>query len=92
MRPDAGSLIENFVLNEFLTSLSSLDKIFFWRTLARQEVDFIYQRGDRLIPIEVKNMVFRKESVPSGMKSFIQNYKPEQALVVTRGHLARKKI
>ena len=89
LRQEAGSLIENFILNEFSKSLSSLDRIFFWRTLAQQEVDFIYQRGDRFTPVEVKNIVSKKETVPSGMKSFIQSYKPKQALVVTRDRLAR---
>ena len=89
LRPEAGSLIENFVLNEFSKSLSSLDRIFFWRTLAQQEVDFIYQKRDKFIPIEVKNMISRKETVPSGMKSFIQNYKPKEALVITRDRLTR---
>lgn len=34
-------------------------------------------------------MVSKKETVPSGMKSLIQNYKPKEALVITRDRLAR---
>ena len=88
LRPDAGSIMENFILNEFSKVLSSLDKISFWRTLAQTEVDFVYQRSNEVIPVEVKSRPSKKGIVPSGIRSFIQNYKPKRALVITPDRFA----
>ncbi len=53
----AGALVETWVANELrkLIALSSRrTDLFFWRTHAGREVDFILARGGRLIAIEVK--------------------------------------
>jgi predicted AAA+ superfamily ATPase len=52
-----GALVETWVAMELLKMISVLDhryKLFFWRTHAGQEVDFILEKGSKLVAIEVK--------------------------------------
>lgn len=86
LRRELGNIVENFVFNEFQKSAQSLDKLYFWRTLSQQEVDFVYQRGEEYTAVEVKYVPFKKEVIPSGLRSFIQKYRPKTALVVTQGY------
>ncbi len=52
-------------------------KIFYWRK--NQEVDFILQRGDKLIALEVKSGQ-RKVALP-GMNAFNKAFQPNQTLL-----------
>ncbi|MBU2530944.1 MAG: DUF4143 domain-containing protein, partial [Elusimicrobia bacterium] len=88
LRQDLGSMLENFVLNELDKNKNVLAKINFWRTVSKQEVDFIYQTPDEIIPIEVKCRVFKEAKIPSGLKSFIKYYSPKKAIVVTQDFLS----
>ena len=55
LRPDLGTLFENFYLHELLCSdFHGLRKINFWRTTNQVEIDFIVQDEERLRAIEVK--------------------------------------
>ena len=52
-----GAHLENLVLHDLLTWRDArLDRaeIFYWRTAIGEEVDFVIEAGDRLLPIEVK--------------------------------------
>ena len=52
-----GAHLENLVLHDLLTWRDSrLDRaeVFYWRTTIGEEVDFVIEAGDRLLPIEVK--------------------------------------
>ena len=52
-----GAHLENLVLNDLLawrdTRLDGAE-VFYWRTTIGEEVDFVIEAGDRLLPIEVK--------------------------------------
>jgi uncharacterized protein len=51
-----GHRFENWFLNElnsFMDSISDYHKVYFWRTHSGQEVDFIVQVGQKIIPFEV---------------------------------------
>ncbi|MEM2059042.1 MAG: DUF4143 domain-containing protein, partial [Thermoproteota archaeon] len=52
-RTDKGILLENFVLNE-LKSLFT-DRLNYWRTTGKAEVDFVLKLEDKIIPVEVKS-------------------------------------
>lgn len=55
--PMGGALFENAVFAEIYRAFlhrGEMPRIFFWRTAAGQEVDFILNPGARLIPVEVK--------------------------------------
>ncbi len=92
LRSDLGSMVENFVFNELDKSKTVLAKINFWRTLSKQEVDFVYQTSDEIIPIEVKFRIFKEPKIPSGLKSFIQYYTPKKAVIVTQDFLGIHKF
>ncbi len=52
-----GAHLENLVLNDLLAWRDTrLDgtAVFYWRTTIGEEVDFVIEAGDRLLPIEVK--------------------------------------
>jgi len=83
-RTDRGALFENFILNE----LRSFDRINYWRTTSKAEVDFILQLDKEIIPIEVKT----KTKLEKGFLSFLKTYKPKRALVFTEREFGIKKI
>ncbi|MEM0172772.1 MAG: ATP-binding protein [Metallosphaera sp.] len=76
-RTDKGILLENFVLNE-LKSLFT-DRLNYWRTTGKAEVDFVLNLEDKIIPVEVKSTA----KMERGFLSFLKTYKPSQALVVS---------
>lgn len=55
----SGARLENLVLHDILAWRDSrLDRaeVLYWRTTVGEEVDFVIEAGDRLLPIEVKAM------------------------------------
>jgi uncharacterized protein len=76
-RTDKGAILENFIFNELRLNFD--EKINYWRTTSKAEVDFIIQVDNEIIPIEVKNQAKLK----SGFFSFLKAYKPKRAVVFT---------
>jgi hypothetical protein len=91
LRSDNGALVENFVFTELLKYLKVWHELFFWRTPQGTETDFILKRDKNLFPIEVKYKLFKKPIVPSGLKSFINNYQAniKTAFVLTKDFSAQ---
>ncbi len=87
-RGDAGKLAENFVFNEMKMMGENLF-LNFWRTTAKAEIDFILSNGI-IIPIEVKFEEFRQEKISRSLNSFIKNYSPRFAMVVTKNFWGEK--
>ena len=50
-RGDRGQLVENFVFTALLQN--NLPKVDFWRTKSKAEVDFVLQKNEEIVPIEV---------------------------------------
>ena len=84
-RPDKGAIAENSVFNQ----LQYLEKpIKFWRTKTKIETDFIILSSNgQNIPVEVKYQNFRHPRIPTGLKSFINAYRPPTAFVITKDFL-----
>ncbi|MBE5728449.1 ATP-binding protein [Candidatus Parvarchaeota archaeon] len=91
-RTDAGSMVENFVFVELQQRLELASFIYFWRTRAKAEVDFIISTPELVIPIEVKFSSFKRPEITRGMHSFIDEYEPRYAIVLTRDFFERIKI
>ncbi|MEM5773232.1 MAG: ATP-binding protein [Candidatus Aenigmatarchaeota archaeon] len=85
-RTDKGILFENFVLNELRANFE--DKICYWRTTGKAEVDFVLQLDQNVIPVEVKSGV----KLRKGFLSFLNTYKPKRALVITEREFKTEKI
>ena len=54
----------------------------YWRTKAKSEVDFVIEKEKEIIPIEVK-LQADSGKIERSLRSFIQQYHPKTALVVT---------
>ena len=89
-RADKGEIVENVVLSQLMKTKSSLTNIFFWRSLSKAEVDFVVKK-DFLMPLEIKYRSFQNPSISRSMRSFLQNYEPPYALVITKDFADSKK-
>lgn len=71
-RTIAGNIFETAVFSDLLKKYGS-DNVHFWRTSAKQEVDFIVNKNKTIWPIEVKinSGSFR----PAAMDYFVKEYK-----------------
>jgi predicted AAA+ superfamily ATPase len=80
---DAGFVFENFIFNLLKEKArQNFAKIYFWRTKDKSEVDFVVERGNEVIPVEVKYKRLTKPEITRGMRSFIERYKPKKAFIV----------
>ncbi len=73
-----GRLFENYILSE-LVKMGFTPK--YWRTKAKAEVDFVIEKDDAIIPVEVK-LTANSAKVERSLRSFIDRYEPDMALVV----------
>ena len=67
----SGALVETWVATELLKLMSVADprlKLHFWRTRTGQEVDFILERGEKLVALEVKWSQRIEDKDIAGMK------------------------
>ncbi len=73
-----GSLLENYIFTELAKESSYADnpvKIYHYRDLRKNEIDFILQSADnKIVPIEVKTKSEIKAKDISGILNFAQNY------------------
>ncbi len=71
-----GHRFENWFLNElysFMDSLHEFHKIYFWRTHSGQEVDFVVQIGQKIVPFEV---TYSTQALPKkirNLKAFLND-------------------
>jgi uncharacterized protein len=86
-RSDKGFLFENFLFTEFLKNDL---KPKFWRTKAKAEVDFIIEKENQIIPIEVKSII-KNDDVSRSFNSFIDKYKPNKGFIVSLEYESKTK-
>ena len=73
-----GPMLETWVASELCKILPLLDhrfRLYFWRTQEGQEVDFLIERGDQLVAIEVKWTGRLKEADVRGLARCAENLK-----------------
>lgn len=71
--PLAGPLMETAVLGEIVRTLThrgERPQVYFWRTAAGAEVDFVVDVGRELIPIEVKTTATPRPAMTRGIRGF----------------------
>jgi hypothetical protein len=84
-----GKLFENYVFSELLKNGLTPK---YWRTKSKTEVDFIIEKGNEIIPIEVKIQA-EVGKIERSMHAFIDNYHPKNAFVLTlKGKKGKTKI
>lgn len=90
-RPDTGAIIENSCFIRLNELCEGVNKINFWRTKAGAEVDFILHTGEKIVPVEIKYSPFTEERVSKSFMSFIDSFKPEIGIVLTKNYWGTKK-
>lgn len=73
-----GHRFENWFLNEissFTDSLVDYNKTYFWRTHSGQEVDFVVQVGNKIVPFEVTYSVQTLPKKIRNLKAFLEDNK-----------------
>lgn len=88
-RADAGALVENGVYGNMLKNMAPLQEIHFWRTLAKNEVDFVFVKEKEIKPVEVKYGAFTRPKVPSGIVRFQQEYDTGSGIVLTKDYFSK---
>ena len=71
--PMGGAIMETAVLSEIVRTLThrGIDpQVYFWRTMAGTEVDFVVETNGKLIPIEVKLSATPRSAMAAGIKTF----------------------
>lgn len=85
-RTDSGAILENFVFTQLNKQDEQSDRIRFWRSQTKNEVDFVWQENvDEHYPIEVKLNYSPRQPLPSGLRTFIGTYRPARAFVIHLG-------
>jgi hypothetical protein len=79
-RADASFLFEGFVVSELVKSGVDPDRLKFWRTKNRQEVDLVLDSVRGPVPVEIKYKSQLKQSDFKGLLKFRENYGQSQGL------------
>ncbi len=80
---EKGLIFQNLIYKILVEkSRYSNERIFFWRTKDKAEVDFVIEIGDEIIPIEVKYKELKSVEITRSLKSFIDRYSPQKAYIV----------
>ncbi|MBS3067927.1 ATP-binding protein [Candidatus Micrarchaeota archaeon] len=73
-----GPLFENYILNEILKMGFTVK---YWLTKSKAEVDFVIEKDNEIIPVEVK-ITPTVGKVAVSFRSFIERYKPKRGFIV----------
>ncbi len=81
-RADIGELYENFVFSELIKR----DKVRYWRSKSKAEVDFIFRK----MPIEVKTNI-AKTKLTKSFISYLKKYKPKKGYMLSYDFTGKRK-
>jgi len=87
-RTDLGALNENFVASELTKRGFELK---YWRTKVGAEVDFVFEEGGEIVPIEVKSHL-KSSKLTRSFRNFVQEYKPEQGFILSLDYTDKIKL
>ncbi|MEK7521940.1 MAG: ATP-binding protein, partial [Patescibacteria group bacterium] len=89
-RVDKGLVLENAVFSQLSFLMrKKIGGFHFWRTKQKTEVDFVIEKGNTLLPIEVKWNV-RNRSLSAGLRNFINKFSPKKVVIVSLAEKERK--
>lgn len=91
-RQDLGAIMENVVFFQLQNKENNSQQLKYWRTIGGAEVDFIIEKADEIIPIEVKYSFFKSPKISRGFRNFISEHQPKRAIILTRGYWGEMKI
>jgi predicted AAA+ superfamily ATPase len=73
-----GAMTENYVAQAFAAKGC---KLLYWNSEGKAEVDFVLQKGDKVIPVEVKK---GKHNRSKSLGVFVEKYKSEYAIRISK--------
>lgn len=80
---ELGFLFQNFIKNIIEEKIIWKNwTLHFWRTKDKAEVGFVLDKGNELIPIEIKYS--KTGSVTRSLRSFIEKYSPRRAYIINK--------
>ena len=80
-------VFQNFVYSILEEHFSrDLQKINYWRTKDKAEVDFIIHSKGGVVPVEVKQKGMKKFEITRSFRSFLSSYQPKNAYVINLGY------
>tara|TARA_R110002050_G_scaffold245367_1_gene382967 strand:+ start:35813 stop:36985 length:1173 start_codon:yes stop_codon:yes gene_type:complete len=90
-----GALFENFVINELMKhryNSAQRDDLYYWRDKHGKEIDCIIDRGEKLIPIEIKSGKTYTKDFFKGLNYWnkLSGQDPSESYVVYGGDLNEK--
>lgn len=91
-RADAGPVLEDWVFTELWKAMPSTAGLHYWRSTSKAEVDFVVDRGDLIIGIEVKAGNLGRPNIPRSARSFIEAYRPKVFFIVSKDITAADRI
>ena len=71
--PMGGAVMETAVLSEIVRTLTHRGiepRVYFWRTMAGTEVDFVIETGGKWVPVEVKLSATPRRAMAGSIKTF----------------------
>lgn len=78
-RTDRGEILENYIFSQLIKKMDVNTMLNFWRTKNKQEVDFIWQKGNKLFALEAKwSQVANKN-----LKKFVATYQQAQSYTIS---------
>ncbi len=86
-RADMGAIYENFV---FISFSYHGGKLKYWNTKSNAEVDFVLEKNQKLIPIEVKTNL-QSPKVTKSFRSFIEKYDVKKGYFFSQNFTGEKK-
>lgn len=85
---ETGALLETLVLHELRAAISYLNcggEIYHWRTSGGSEIDFIWQRGVRVIGFEIKSSSQWRSDFGKSLRPLLHEKKLSRGIVIFRG-------
>lgn len=78
-----GMIFQNFIYLKLKAKHEKgLQKINYWRTKNKAEVDFIIHTKEGIVPVEVKYSELKKTAITRSFRSFINKYAPKKAYII----------
>ncbi len=87
-RTDTGEINENFIASELIKKETELK---YWRTKTGAEVDFVIEKNNKLIPIEIKSNI-KNFKLTRSFKNFLERYNSIQGFIFSYTYLNKTKF
>lgn len=88
LEANRGSINENLVAQEIIKKDLELK---YWRTQSKAEVDFVIEKENKIMPVEVKNKI-NKTVIGKSLFSFIEQYEPSTTVIISTDYEAERII